>query len=196
MFITEGLLFSIYLLIWYIFKYGINVAIDKYPSLKPENFVGLFNTNIDTELHWYEKETDLCRLNESDGISTLKLVRKDVKIVYTFDERFPICRRKYAQSVGEDLLFKCLWNIQNVNNIEYIAKWTLNGSEIENKNKITMTCNMTGFYKAKVLRVSPIDKTHFGEYQLWFAQRVQTKPSAKPYDERVYDRANVFTSTR
>ncbi|CAC5387559.1 unnamed protein product [Mytilus coruscus] len=91
---------------------------------------------------------------------------------YTFDKRFPICKRKLKQYIGEDLKLSCLWHFIHMNNhqsTEYNARWTLNGSGIVNSDRITLTSFTIEHFYSDILRVSSIDKNDYGEYQLWIS---------------------------
>lgn len=77
-----------------------------------------------------------------------------------------------TKNIGEDLRFVCKWStwyFDFMRNIEYKAKWTLNGSEIRSKDPITMTCDTIVYGYADVITISSIKDNHFVKYQLWFS---------------------------
>lgn len=168
--LAEGLFFLIVIICGYLFRCFISYAIDKYPILIPYTSIGL--TDIQIELKLHEHEPGHCSLDETEEISTIRVHSRDNEIISEFGKEYPICRRKLTKNIGEDLRFVCQWNtwyFDYMRNVEYKAKWTLNGSEIISKDPITMTCNTIGYGYADVISISSIKDNHFGKYQLWFS---------------------------
>lgn len=162
--------FLIVFICGYVFWCFISYAIDKYQIIIPYTSIGLADIEIESKLH--EHKSGHCYLDETEEISTIRVHSRDSWVVSEFGNEYLICRRKLAKNIGEDLRFVCKWNtwyFDFMRNLEYKAKWTLNGSYIMSKDPITMTCGTIGHCYADVISISSIKDNRFWKYQLWFS---------------------------
>lgn len=134
-----------------------------------EQSFGRFVTNIDTNSNsnLQGKMKVLGKIDGTDKISEMKHAKWDRDDLSNLDNISPTCRRKYERYIGEKVMFECKWNTADVQITDYSVFWTINGSEIDKTERISLTENKNGDFHAHALIVLSINEKDFGEYNLW-----------------------------